>query len=154
MLYRVAVCANFCCHMWDKLWVTRLVVVCKCLGTVPASWNVVQGCPQRGKEKKRLRNGNRNECSRGRSLLYGHGTFSNSKVGGWWLVAVGGRWRLAVVDGRQLMVAGGWRLAVGGWRLVAVGSGWRLAVAGGWWLVVPGGLSLRAVLNKRKDLGS
>ena len=37
------------------------------------------------------------------------------------------------------------RLAVGGWRLVAVGGGWRLAVGGPWVL------SLRAVLNKKKD---
>ena len=42
------------------------------------------------------------------SLLHGHGTFSTSKVGGGWRLAVGG-WQLAV---------GGWRLAVGGpWGL-------------------------------------
>ena len=39
-----------------------------------------------------------------------------------------------------------WRLVDGGWRLVAVG-GWRLAVGGPW------GLSLRAVLNKKKNTG-
>ena len=47
-------------------------------------------------ETKKVRNANRNEGSRGRSLLHGPGTFSTSKVGGWWLVAVGGWWRLAV----------------------------------------------------------
>ena len=60
------------------------------------------------------RNANRNEHSWGHSLLHGHGTFSTSKAGGWWLVAVGG-W--------QLLVGGGWRLAVG--------SGWRPVVPGG-----------------------
>ena len=76
-----------------------------------------------------LRNTNRNEGSRGRSLLPGLGTFSTSKVGGWWrLVAVGGGW----------------------WRLVTFG-GWRLVAAGGWRFVVPGGLSLRAVLGKQKE---
>ena len=81
--------------------------------------------------------------------LFGHGTFSKSKVCGWWLVAVGG-WRLAVggnwravggwrlvgVGGWQLAVGGSWR-AVGGWRLV-VGGWWRLAFDG-WWLVAIGG---------------
>ena len=60
-------------------------------------------------------------------------------VGGWGLT-VGG-WRLMAVDG-------GWRqLVVGDWWLMAVGSGWRLAVGG------PLGWSLRAVLNKKKNLG-
>ena len=49
-----------------------------------------------GKKKKRVRNANRNERSRGRSLLTGHGTFSTSKVGGWRLVAVGGPWGLSL----------------------------------------------------------
>ena len=47
---------------------------------------------------KNLRNANRNEPSRGRSLLNVHGTFSTSKVGGWWLASVGG-WRLVVPGG-------------------------------------------------------
>ena len=38
-------------------------------------------------------------------------------------------------------------MAVGGWQLVAVG-GWQLAVGGPW------GLSLRAVLNNKKNGGS
>ena len=58
--------------------------------------------------KKDLRNANRNEHSRGRSLLPGHGTFSTSKVGGWRLAVIGGWWRLVVP------VEGVWRLAVGG----------------------------------------
>ena len=45
-----------------------------------------------------------------------------------------------------------------GWRWVAVGGGgWRwVAVGGGGWLAVGGswGLSLRAVLNNKKDPGS
>ena len=57
------------------------------------------------KERKDLRDANRNEHLRGCSLLHGHGTFSTSKVGAW-----------------RLMVGGDWRLAVG--RLVAVGGGW------------------------------
>ena len=79
------------------------------------------------KQKKNIRNANRNERSRGRSLPPGHGTFSTSKVGGWWRLAAVGGW---------------WGLAVGGWRLVAVGSGWRLQrlEVGGWW-------SLEAVLK-------
>ena len=73
------------------------------------------GLSLRGK-KKRVRNAKRNDRSRGRSLLPGHGAIFTSKIGGWWL-AVGGGWRLA---------------ADGGWRRLAVG--------------VPWGLSLRAVL--------
>ena len=74
----------------------------------------VYGLSLRGK-KKDLRNANRNERSRGRSLLPGHGTFSNSKVGGWRL-AVGGGWR-------RLVVGGWWLGGVGGWWGLAVGSG-------------------------------
>ena len=112
----------------------------------PTRWRCMQGCPK-GK-KKDLRNANRNECSRGRSLLPGHGAFSTSKAGGWQLVAVGSGWRLAVGGGWQRLAVGGWwRLAVGGWRLVAVGSGWRLAVGGDWRLAVGGWLSLGAVLK-------
>mmetsp|Transcript_65444 Transcript_65444/g.108882 ORF Transcript_65444/g.108882 Transcript_65444/m.108882 type:complete len:220 (-) Transcript_65444:1613-2272(-) len=48
-----------------------------------------------GKKKKRVCSANRNERSRGRSLLRGHGTFSTSKVGGWRLAVGGGWWRLA-----------------------------------------------------------
>ena len=84
--------------------------------------NPEQGCPAVG--KKNLRNANRKEGSRGRSLLHGHETFSTSKVGGRWLVAVGE------------------------WRLVAVGRWWRLAVGGGWRSVVP-----RAVFSKKKKSG-
>ena len=62
------------------------------------------------KRKKRVRNANRNECSRGRSLLHGHGTFGLG-VGGWWGLAVGSR---------RLVAVGGWRLAVGGWRLAVL----------------------------------
>ena len=67
-------------------------------------------------------------------------------VGGWWLV-VGGWWRLVVVGSWRLVAAGGWRglVAVAGWRLV-VGGSWRLAVGD------PLGRSLRAVLNKKKNL--
>ena len=51
-------------------------------------------------------------------------------------------------NGWRLAAVGGWRLvAVGGWRLVAVG-GWRLAVGGPW------GLSLRPVLNNKKNWGA
>ena len=52
-----------------------------------------------GKGKKRVHNTNRNERSRGRSLLHGHGTFSTSKAGSWWLavVAVGGWCSLGAV---------------------------------------------------------
>ena len=46
-----------------------------------------------------VHNANRNECSRGRSLLHEHGTFCTSEFGGW-----------------QQLAVGGWRLAVGGWR--------------------------------------
>lgn len=80
----------------------------------------------------RLRNANKNERFRGRCRPHGHGTFSTLKVGGWWLVVVGGVWRLMAV------AAGGW------WRLV-VGGHWQLAVGG------PLGLSLRAVLNSKKQ---
>ena len=75
---------------------------------------------------------------------------------GWWRLAVGGDWRLAVGNWRLVAASGGWRwLVVGDWWLVAVGSGWRWAVGrrwrlaavggwrlvavGGWWLVVPWG---------------
>ena len=43
-----------------------------------------------GGKGKDLRNANRNERSRARSLLHGHGTFSTSKVGGWQRLAVRG----------------------------------------------------------------
>ena len=74
----------------------------------------IRGCAYggRGGGGRRVRTANRNERSRGRSLLHGHGTFSTSKAGGW-----------------RLAVGGCWRLAVGGWRLLAVG-GWRLVVPG------------------------
>ena len=63
---------------------------------------------------KKVRNANRNEPSRGRSLLHGPDTGNTQ-------------------DHRSIIEQ---RLAVGGgWRLAAVG-GWRLAVGG------PGGLSL------------
>ena len=81
---------------------------------------------------------------------------------GWWQLAVGGGWRLAVRNWRLVAVGGGWRrLVAGGWWLEAVGSGWQLAVGrrwrlaavGGWRLVAVGsplGRSLRAVLSKKK----
>ena len=91
-----------------------------------------------------LRNANRKEFSRGRSLLRGHGIVSPSKLCGWHLV-VGGGWWLAVGGWWRVAGVGGWwGLAVGGWRAVVVGSSWRLAVGGPW------GLSLRAVLNQKK----
>ena len=80
---------------------------------------------------------------------------------GWWRLAVGSDWRLAVGDWRlatggwwlgisgwwRLAVVGGWSpLAVGGWRRLAVGGGWRLAVGG------PLGRSLKAVLHKKKNV--
>ena len=80
---------------------------------------VLQGYPQGEKRKTGLCNANRNELSRGRSLLHGHGTFSTSTVGCWWrLAAVRGWWWLAV--------GGGWQqLAVGGlWPLGAVLKGY------------------------------
>ena len=77
-----------------------------------------------------VRNANRNEPSRGRSLRHGQdmGKTQNhrSSIEQW--LAVGGGWRL---------------VAVGGWWLVAVGDWWRLVVGG------PRGLSLRAVLNQK-----
>ena len=80
-----------------------------------------------------LRNANRNERSRGRSLLRGQDMgktqYDRNGVEQW--LAVGGGWRLAV--------GGGWWLAVGSWGLVTVGGGGRLA-AGSWW-------SLGAVLR-------
>ena len=77
------------------------------------------------------------------------------------VLLVGG-WRLAVGDWRLVVVGGGWwRLAPvgwglvddGGWQWLAVGGWWRLAVGGGWWLAVDGplGRSLGAVLNKKKS---
>ena len=64
---------------------------------------------------------------------------------GCWLVAVGGGWWFAVWW--PLAAVGGLRFG-GGWQRLAVGVGWRLAVGCPW------GLSLRAVLTKKKDLGS
>ena len=83
-----------------------------------------------------LRDADRNERTRGRSLLRGHGTFSTSGVRCWRLVAGGGR-RLMAVDG-------GWSLAVVGCWWLAVGGGWRRLAVGDWW-------SLGAVLNKKKS---
>ena len=92
----------------------------------------------KGGQKKRVRNINRNERSRARSVLHGHGTFSTSKVGGW-----------------RLVIVGWWRLVVGSWRVVPFGGWWQLAAVGGWQLAVggPWGLSLKAVLNKKKNSG-
>ena len=84
--------------------------------------------------KKRVRNANRNEPSRERSLLHDqdmdktqdHRTTVKQRSavgGGWWLVAVGG-WRLAAGDSWRWAVAGGWR---------------RLVVGGDWWLVAISG---------------
>ena len=62
------------------------------------------------RKKKRVRNANRNERSRGRLLLRGQdtGETQDHRNGIEQWLAVGGGWRLAV--------GGGWRLAVGGWR--------------------------------------
>ena len=91
--------------------------------------------------KKKVRNANRNEPSRGRSLLHSQNMAKiqdhRSSIEQWLAVA-GGCW-----------VGGGGRLAVGGWWRLAVGGGRRLAV-GGWRLVVPRGCPERAVLNKQK----
>ena len=70
------------------------------------------GLSLRGKQerkKERVRDTNRNERSRGRSLLHGHdmGKTQDHRnsveqwwaVGGGWRLAVGGCWRLAVVLG-------------------------------------------------------
>ena len=86
-----------------------------------------------------LRNVDKNERSRGRPLLPGHGSFSTSKVGGWRLAAVGA-WRL--------VLGGGWQLAVGGWRLV-VPEGCPLPKKKKTWLLKdsPGGLG-GALLSK------
>ena len=91
----------------------------------------------------------RNERSRGRSLLPGHGTFSTSKVGGWQLVAVGG-WRLVGVDGWWgLTVGGGWqRLVVGRWWGLTVGSGWQRLVVGRWWGLTVGSGWQRLVVGR------
>ena len=64
---------------------------------------------------------NRNEHSRGRSLLRGQDMGKTQTTE----TVLNNGWRLAAV--------GGWRLvAVGSWRLVAVGGGWRrLVVLGG-----------------------
>ena len=76
-----------------------------------------------GKKKRRkVRNANRNERSRVRSLLHGQhmGKTQNDRNSIEQWLAVGGHWRW------QLVVGGGggrWRLAVSGWeRLV---GGWR-----------------------------
>ena len=76
-------------------------MVCVCLATHVSGRAVLKA----GGEEEDLRNANRNERSRGRSLLHGHGTFSAF----WQNYGI----RLAV---------GGWRLAVGGWRLVVPGA--------------------------------
>ena len=90
-------------------------------GSLPQLHGVraVQGCPQEKRKRKRVRNANRNECSRGRYFMVKtwprRRTTQTLSNNGWQLVAVGSWWRLAVG---------------GGWRLVAVGSWWRLAVGG------------------------
>ena len=88
-----------------------------------------RGCPKGEQKKKRDRDTNRKERSRGRSPLHGQdmgNTQDHRKSIEQWL-AVGGGWRLVAVSG------GWWRLAVGGWWRLAVG-GWRLAAAGPWGL--------------------
>ena len=87
---------------------------------------------------KRVRNANRNERSRGRSLLHGEdmgNTQNHSNSIEPWL-AVGGGWRWMAVGSQWLVTAGRWRSAVGGGRRLAVGG--------------PSGLSLTVVLNKNK----
>ena len=131
------------CHEWR----------CRALPTGRRAIQSRQNCIGRpravlagGKKKKRARTANRNERSRGRSLLRGHGTYSTSKVGGWRRLAVGGVWRLAAVGGWRFAIGGGWRLAVVGWWRLAVGGGWRFAIGGGcrlavggWWRLAVGG---------------
>ena len=84
------------------------------------------------REETGVRNPNRNERSRGRSLFHGQdmGKTQNHRSG---IELVGGWWRLVAVGG-------GW------WRLVAVGGGWRFAVGGPW------GLYLRTIPDQ-KGLG-
>ena len=66
------------------------------------------------RKKKRVRNANRNEPLRGRSLLHGEGKTQNHRsIIEQWSV-VGGSWRLVAVGGWRLVVSSGWRLAVGG----------------------------------------
>ena len=118
-------------------------------------WKVAPGLSLRKTqdEKKKVRNANRNERSRGRPLLHGqartpteqqdHRNSDTVTGGGWWLgwwlvavvdcrLAVGGWWRLAADGGWWLVVVGSWQLAVdGGWLWMAAGGGWRLVVLGG-----------------------
>ena len=91
---------------------------------VPLYWNgikvgsqIVRCMPGLSlREKHRVRNANRNERSRGRSLLHGQDIGKTQDH------------RKSI---EQLQMVGGWRLAVGGSRrLVAVGSGQPLAVGG------------------------
>ena len=70
------------------------------------------------REKKSLRNVNRNAGSQGRSLLRGQdmGKTQTTETG------LNNGLRLAAVDDWRLVVGGWWRLAVGGWRSVVPGG--------------------------------
>ena len=113
-------------------------------GQVPRGCGALGRAVLMGKKKKRVCNANRNERSRGRSLLHGPdmGTAQNqsNSIEQW--LAVGGGWQLAVCGGWRLVAVGGWwRLAVGGgWWQVAVGGGWRLVAGGGWRFYSLGGV--------------
>ena len=73
-------------------------------GTVQKGLGGRQDSPSGGKKRRRVRNANRNERSRGRSLLHDHmkWTFSTSKLGSWWRLAVGGWSRGAVRNKKNL----------------------------------------------------
>ena len=70
---------------------------------------------------KGVRNANRNECSRGRSLLHRQdmGKTQNHKNS----IEL----RLAAAGGWQLVAGGWWLVVVGGWRLGAIGGPWGLS---------------------------
>ena len=110
---------------------------CTCThGLQTHSWLALSRAVLKGKNKNRVRNTIRNECSRAGflGLLYFKG------------------WRLVAVDGWRLVAFGGWHLvAVCGWQL-AVGSGLRLVAIGGWRLAVPGGCPLGLSLTKKKKV--
>ena len=58
------------------------------------------GLSSKGKKKKKVRDANGNECSRGRSLLHVMGPSLLQRLavgGGWWRLAVGGWWSMGTV---------------------------------------------------------
>ena len=96
--------------------------------TASRQFTAGQGCPYGGEGGC---DANRNECSRGRSLLHGQVLDTTqdhrTTIEQWWAVGVG--WWLVAAGGGRWAVGGWWWRAAGGWWLVAVG-GWRLAVGG------------------------